>query len=123
MARTIKGLDSLLIKMEGLDNAIKQEVEKEMNKALLPVKVEAISIAPFDTGALSRSITIRTEITDTSIIGKVGAYIHYAKYLEFGTSKMEAQPFLKPAFDTHKMEVAEDIKRRIQKVIREKVGE
>lgn len=118
MASTIRGLGNLIIKMNTLETELKKEVEKEMNQALLPVKVEAISIAPFDTGALSRSITIRTEITDTAIIGKVGAYIHYAKYLEFGTSKMKAQPFLKPAFDTHKMEVAEDIKRRIQKVIR-----
>lgn len=118
MASTIRGLGNLIIKMNTLETELKKEVEKEMNQALLPVKVEAVSIAPFDTGALSRSITIRTEITDTAIIGKVGAYIHYAKYLEFGTSKMKAQPFLKPAFDTHKMEVAEDIKRRIQKVIR-----
>ena len=118
MASTIRGLGNLIIKMNTLETELKKEVEKEMNQALLPVKVEAVSIAPFDTGALSRSIAIRTEVTEEAIIGKVGAYIDYAKYLEFGTSKMKAQPFLRPAFDTHKMEVSEDIKRRIQKVIR-----
>jgi HK97 gp10 family phage protein len=29
--------------------------------------------------------------------GKVGATAHYAIYIEFGTRKMSAQPFLRPA--------------------------
>ena len=122
MAGSIKGLEKALKKIESLEGLLAEEVRKEMRKALVPVRAEAKALAPVDTGALRRSIRIKTEIKDGQIIGKVGTYLHYGKYVELGTSKMYAQPFLLPAFYTWRDEVDRDIKERIVKVIA-KVGE
>lgn len=48
----------------------------------------------------------------------------YWRLVEFGTAKMPARPFMRPAFESKKMQAVEAIKERIQKRIKrfEKVG-
>jgi HK97 gp10 family phage protein len=36
------------------------------------------------------------------VIGEVGTNVEYAAFQEFGTSKMEPQPFLKPSLDANR---------------------
>ena len=61
-----------------------------------------------DTGRLVSSIQ-KKAISPTEM--EVGSYnLEYAKYLELGTSRMEARPFVQPAFDKHK----ENIKKVIE---------
>jgi HK97 gp10 family phage protein len=47
------------------------------------------------TGNLARSVTVKV-ITNGFIIGETAPY---ARYLEFGTRKMEARPHVKPVID------------------------
>lgn len=55
-----------------------------------------------DTGNLIGSVHV-DEITPTQAI--LGVHAEYAEYLEFGTYKMEARPFLRPALDEHEGEI------------------
>lgn len=57
------------------------------------VVADAQRRAPFRTGRLRRSIGSRR--TADSVI--IEATADYAAYVELGTSKMAAQPFLRPA--------------------------
>ncbi len=50
--------------------------------------------APVDTGALRSSIQSRFP---TKLTGEVTVGVNYAIYVEYGTYKMRAQPFLAPA--------------------------
>lgn len=50
--------------------------------------------APVDTGRLRNSISHK--IADEDAVA-IGTNVEYAPYQEFGTSKMKAQPYLKPA--------------------------
>ena len=50
---------------------------------------------PVDTGFLRESGYIRVQ----SNYVEIGFDAPYASYVEYGTSKMEAQPFLRPALD------------------------
>ena len=62
-----------------------------------------------DHGGLVGSIQ-KKAISEDEV--EVGSYnVSYANDLEFGTSKIEARPFIKPAFDKH----VEGIKKHIRK--------
>lgn len=59
----------------------------------------ATSLAPVDTGRLQASITYVITHDARGIVGIVGTNVTYALYVELGTYKMAAQPFLRPALD------------------------
>lgn len=54
---------------------------------------------------------------DVAVIGP-GAEYYYAHFIEFGTKKMAAQPFMGPAFESKK----EEAKGKMAEVIREELG-
>lgn len=72
------------------------------------VASDAASRAPVDTGTLRDSI-----IHDG---GRVYTDVEYAPFVEYGTSDMPAQPFMRPAADTvdgeHATEVAAALMRQ-----------
>ena len=63
------------------------------------------------TGTLKRSIGL--EITDSGMSAEVEPTAEYAPYVELGTRFMEAQPYLKPAFDDQKEKFKRDMKKLV----------
>jgi hypothetical protein len=80
----------------------------------LIVEGHAKALAPIDTGQLAGSITTQSRVKGTDVespaletdkIGKpqeelevwVGTAVMHGTWMEFGTSKTNAQPFLRPA--------------------------
>ena len=65
------------------------------------------------TGATKRSISV-----NSSKVGrfkyKVAPGTSYAAYVELGTRKMSAQPFIKPAFDDQKKLFKDDLERLVK---------
>lgn len=61
----------------------------------------AKAACPVDTGRLRNSITHQQYSEDTEVIG---TNVEYAPYVELGTSKMGAKPFLRPAAENHTAE-------------------
>jgi len=59
-----------------------------------------------DTGRLRRSITHEIEVTDKGVIGRIGTNVDYGRYLELGTSRMKARPFLRPGLEKNKRKIA-----------------
>lgn len=59
------------------------------------------------TGTLRRSIGL--EITDGGMIAEVEPTAEYAPYVEFGTRFMNAQPYLKPAFEKQSKQFRKDM--------------
>ena len=91
-------------------NLCKHELEEAIGNILeiCGGKAEgyAIALAPVDTGSLKGSI--RKEIEDNrSVAVKAGGGFYvkkdvvYAGYVELGTRRMKAQPYLRPAFTEH----------------------
>lgn len=56
---------------------------------------DAKASAPVDTGALRDSGYLEEDGVSGDI--RIGFTVNYASYVEFGTSKMRAQPYLRPA--------------------------
>ena len=59
------------------------------------------------TGTLKRSIELA--ITDKGMTAEVEPHTLYGGYVELGTRKMQAQPYLKPAFDEQKVQFRKDM--------------
>ena len=56
---------------------------------------------PVDTGRLRNSITHAQMDENTEVIG---TNVEYAPFVELGTAKMKARPFLRPAAEGHSAE-------------------
>lgn len=90
-----------------IDNTaqFKQAMEQNIPRALEAVGLQAEGYAkllcPVDTGNLRNSITHQQEGNDTEAIGTA---VLYGKYVEMGTQRTKAQPFIKPAAADHTSE-------------------
>lgn len=62
---------------------------------------------PVDTGFLKDSIEL--DLLDGGLTAHVEAYAEYAAYVEFGTRYMEAQPYIRPAYDQESVRFFESI--------------
>lgn len=67
----------------------------------------AKAACPVDTGRLRNSITHQQESENVEVIG---SNVSYAVFVELGTSKMSARPFLRPAAEGHAAEYAAILK-------------
>ena len=85
-----------------LNNASREvmpRARQAMKKALGDIASGAKNRAPVDTGALRNSITTQTQGNRDYARGEVGPTVNYGGYVERGTSRMSAQPYLRPATD------------------------
>ncbi len=127
------------IKVEGLAEMRRAllELPVELQKGPLRAAVsagakvvqdKARELAPEDTGTLKRAI-YRTRskegssaVQEMAIVGarsgkrlrRRGLDAYYWRFLEFGTSKMAARPFLRPAFDTTMSQQVEAIAQKLK---------
>ena len=81
--------------MEECAERTKSELQGVIDKAAATCEAEAKQDCPVDTGNLRASI--HTEKGDLEDI--VGTDVEYAPYVEFGTYKMRAQPYMQPGAD------------------------
>lgn len=70
-----------------------------------------------DTGNLVRSIQVQRR-QDVVVVGSMES-APYGKYLEYGTSKMGARPWLKPALDVSQPIIKEKLKRAGMQIVGE----
>jgi len=79
----------------------------------LDIKAAAKEGSPVLTGTNKRSID--TEVTEypAGIQGQLFTQSGYGGYLEIGTSKMPARPYLQPAFDEGVASIAEKVKEKL----------
>lgn len=112
------------IKIEGLDKlqkALKENVTMDDVKRVVRhhgagLQQTMMNKADFkkgyQTGATKRSITL--EIRDSGFTAEVQPNTHYSPYLEYGTRKMEAQPFVRPALDKQKPKFINDMQKLVK---------
>jgi len=81
---------------------------------------EAKRRAPVDTGTLRKSIRSKFgKRSSDSVTVEIGpsSKAYYGYFVEFGTSRMAAQPFLRPAIDEHKQRAAEETKQAMVEAV------
>lgn len=123
----LKGLEELQTKLKKVSKM--EEVERIVEKHGVDMQRKAVNNASrfrghyegrgksrrfvHPTGATKRSISV-----NSSKIGRfkyrVAPGTDYAAYVELGTRKMSAQPFIKPAFDEQKKLFKNDLERLVK---------
>jgi HK97 gp10 family phage protein len=72
-------------------------VAKALTSLAIKVQRQAKRLAPVDTGYLRGSIVWTLATESGRLFALVGSNVEYAWYQEFGTMRMVAHPFLRPA--------------------------
>lgn len=88
------------------------KVKATVKKNGAEMQKKAQKNAPVDTGHLMRSIDL--EVTDGGMTAEVEPTADYGAYVELGTRFMNAQPYLKPAFDEQKGKFKSDMKKLVR---------
>lgn len=134
MATKIEGLDRLNRKLKRMPDIARQEVAKAMEKSAQEIVEMAKGLAPARTGALRDSIgwswhgapqgsMVLGEVRSSgrgagnlSIVIYAGdSQAFYARWQEFGTVHMRAQPYFFPAYRANRKRVRSRISRAITK--------
>lgn len=113
----IEGLDELERQFDRLiDTSKKTVMRKALNAGIAPIKKEAKANAPVKTGLLKKSI--RSKQMRQTKYPAVGIFVsgkaYYWQFIEEGTSKMAAAPFLRPAADSKHEEGVGKFKERLK---------
>ena len=112
-----KELDKVLA---GLSKSMaKQQIKAGLRKAAKPVLKDARAMAPKKTGAMAKSIKVRTMVRTNVPAISIGpdAEHYYGVFTERGTAHHSAQPFLRPAWDKNKRQVRDRFVKNIWYVL------
>lgn len=92
----------------------KDEILRDLEGWAMRVALEEVGLTaeryakrlcPVDTGRLRNSITHQVYVNDKAV--HVGTNVEYAPYVELGTKRQKAQPYLRPAITNHISEYKE----------------
>lgn len=76
---------------------MQQRMLSAVQDAVKRTAEDARAFAPVDTGVLRGSITGLVQTSDSRVSGEVMANSSHALYVEMGTGRRAAQPYLRPA--------------------------
>lgn len=80
-------------------DAIDQALAAALEEVGLAAEGFAKRLCPVDTGRLRNSITHVTRPGEKAVY--IGTNVEYGPYVEYGTARQKAQPFLRPAATGH----------------------
>ena len=96
------------------DNLLKALKESFVEVGEL-ITSDAKSNCPVDTGFLRDSIKSNVKVENDDVLCEVVATAEYASFIELGTSRMVAQPFIRPAIESNKDKINELIKKSVKR--------
>ncbi|NSW92317.1 MAG: HK97 gp10 family phage protein [Firmicutes bacterium] len=114
------GVNELIKNLEAVSDNITKDLTKAVKAGAKIVLDDAKARAPVDTGELRDNMTMRVVEKDRSQVEidvGPGKDQFYGLFIEQGTSKMAAKPFLRPALDENKEKVQKAITDEIEKAI------
>lgn len=91
--------DTVTPKLVAASALIKNSVSQELDVVGADMEDLARSIVPVDTGFLQSTIYHRVDPAALTL--EFGATADYALFVEFGTRRMAAEPYIRPAFDAN----------------------
>lgn len=121
------GMSELIEKLQATNAKFNSVENRSLKAGAQPILDDMKNTTAFkdDTGDLRKALAVGRISTKNGVKSiKIGVLqgdiskAYYGKFIEFGTSKMPARPFIQPAYERHKREVAEIIKEEIQRALK-----
>ena len=112
MTAIIGGMSKLIAQLSEIGLAFTVD---DLAEGALVIAQQAENNCPVDTGYLRSTVFVQENGDDVEI----GFEAPYASYVEFGTYKMAAQPFLRPAFDEAELQALSAIVDSVEKKMRD----
>ena len=131
--------DEVTIKVDGIEEAVKslkkyqiikrQAIEDIIKETAFKIERDAKKSCPVDTGRLRSSISVarsgypsppeedkvKEPAGERGLVAVIGSNVIYAPYVELGTYKMNARPYLYPAYHTNEPDALKRIKTVLKK--------
>ncbi|MCB2311609.1 HK97 gp10 family phage protein [Clostridium tagluense] len=114
---SLSGVDAIINRLNEINANVNKLTNKALQNAGEPVLEDAKANVSVGKGVLKEELKISAVKTKDGIkfilVGidkKDSSKIFYGKFLEFGTSKMPAKPFLVPAYLKNKKQIMDIIK-------------
>ena len=108
VSMTVRGSSELRRNLNRLAGNERRQAQRDgLDAGARIVETHAKILAPVDTGFLRNSIQV-DEVTPMQAI--IAPHTDYAEHVEFGTSRMEAQPYMRPALDEHENEIVQAVR-------------
>lgn len=110
----VTGLDELqkALKDNVTMDDVKRVVRHNGSELQRGIKNNADFTKGYATGTTKRSITL--EIKDGGLAAESEPTTEYAPYLEYGTRFMDAQPFVRPAYEIQKKKFQSDMQKLVK---------
>jgi len=118
---TLKGMPELTKALKRIGENIDDVLEEAVMAGAEVAREDASRRAPKRTGKLSRRIIAK--IADQShqmVASYVGPdeTVYYGKFVELGTKKTKAKPFLRPAFDENNKEIRKAVRNVLKSALK-----
>lgn len=105
---SVKGVDRWIKRLRDKSKQAQVATDRQLELSSKRIERGAKTGAPVDTGALKNTIF---SVKAGHLTYKVTAPQHYAIYVEKGTRKIRAQPFLKPAIDAEQPKLISNLRK------------
>lgn len=119
---TVKGVRDLVRNISDLTDELQQRALVNGTRAAARViRDEARVLAPRGTGKLSESVQFKKARTGLKWEVKYTIRprkVHYWWFVENGTKKMAAQPFLRPAYEANQQEAQDKMQESINRALK-----
>ena len=112
----IEGQKEIEAKVKKNNKTVKNNIEQALVNSALIVERDAKINTPVDTGRLQQSITHKDDgFGSNNPAVEIGTNVDYAAFVEFGTSRQSAKPFLFPAYNSNKQKILKEIAKAFKK--------
>lgn len=86
-------------------------LSKRIRETAFNVEGDAKELCPIRFGHLQGSIT--TQISSDGLVAEIGTGVDYAEFVELGTRRMRARPYLLPAFEENVRKLRDGLRRDV----------
>lgn len=93
-------------------DALDEQIEAALTAVGMQAETYAKQLVPVDTGRLRNSLTYEVDTSNKAVI--IGSGVEYAPFVEQGTSKRGAKPYLRPAIIDHR----DDYQRIVENILK-----